>query len=113
MAILLFIGHEATLTGAPFTQLHLSNWIRKNTDHEVVLLLMWGGGLEEEFAKLAEVHVLEQDKPAIKIRERALAKPDRMPQYRRKHMVRSIARRRPDMIFANSAVSLPIAIGIL
>ncbi|MFD2786675.1 glycosyltransferase family 4 protein [Hymenobacter rubripertinctus] len=110
MATLLFIGHEATLTGAPFTQLHLINWIRKNTDHEVVLLLMWGGGLEAEFAKLAEVHVLEQGKPAVTIRERALAKLDRLTQYRRKQMVRSIARRKPDMLFANSAVSLALAV---
>ena len=110
MATLLFIGHEASLTGAPFTQLHLINWIRKNTNHEVILLLMWGGGLEAEFAELAEVHVLDLGKIPITIRERAFAKLDRMTQYRRKQIMQRIANRKPEMIFANSALSLPLAV---
>ena len=110
MATLLFIGHEASLTGAPFTQLHLINWIRKNTDHEVVLLLMWGGNLEVAFAELAEVHVLDYGKAPVTIRERVIAKLERMTQRRRKQIMQRIAGCNPQMIFANSALSLPLAV---
>lgn len=110
MATILFVGHEASRTGAPFTQLHLINWIRTNTTHEVIVALMWGGDLVPEFAKVAEVHVMDPGIVPKSILERALSKLDRMTQYRRKQIFQQIASRKPSLVFGNSAMTLPFAL---
>ena len=56
---ILFISHEASLTGAPFVLLHLQRWIKANTDFKLTTLLRRGGPLLPEFAKLGETIVLE------------------------------------------------------
>jgi glycosyltransferase involved in cell wall biosynthesis len=110
MATLLFVGHEASRTGAPFTQLHLINWIKANTNHKVIIALMWGGDLVSEFAKAGEVHVFDHGVVPKTIRERALSKLDRVTQYRRKRIIRRMAALKPTVIFGNSAICLPLAI---
>jgi hypothetical protein len=110
MATILFVGHEASRTGAPFTQLHLINWLRTNTTHEVIVALMWGGDLVPEFAKVAEVHVMDPGIVPKSIRERALYKLNRMTQYRRKQIFREIAASKLVAVFGNSAMSLPLSV---
>ena len=110
MATLLFVGHEASRTGAPFTQLHLIKWIRANTDYEVIVALMWGGELEEEFAKFAKVFVFDKGEVPRTIRERTLAKLDRMVKYKSKYIFNKIVASKPVAIFGNSAISLPLSI---
>src|SRR5262245_39053126 len=58
MAKILFVGHEATRTGAPYVLLHLLRWLRKNTNIDCRLLLLRGGELEPEFAEVSQVSVL-------------------------------------------------------
>jgi len=58
MKKILFIGHDATRTGAPYVLLHLLRWLRANTSIECRLLLKTGGKLESEFAKVSQVAVL-------------------------------------------------------
>jgi hypothetical protein len=112
MAQLLFVLHEASRTGAPFTQLHLMRWIKHHTSHDVTLLLMWGGDLVPEFEKLGEVYVLDEGKPAHTLKERAVARWDRMTAFRKKAIFKKIAAQNPQMIFANSAVALHTAVEI-
>ena len=62
MKSIIFIGHEASLTGAPFTQLYLIRWIKENTSYKVFLVLLNGGPLEQEFHKVAdEVYIMWGD----------------------------------------------------
>ena len=70
MKKILFIGHEAELTGAPFVLLHLLRWIKKHrSDFHVELLLLRDGQLRKEYEAVAEVHVVPADRrPAIVIR---------------------------------------------
>jgi hypothetical protein len=110
MATLLFVGHEATRSGAPFTQLHLVNWVKANTPHDVVVIVMRGGELEADFAKVAKVYVLGKSKAPESFRERALARLDRITHYQRKLVFREIAASKPIAIFGNSAMSLPLAV---
>jgi len=58
---ILFIGHEATRTGAPYVLLHLLRWLKANTSIECRLLLRNGGELESEFAKVSQVLVLNPE----------------------------------------------------
>ncbi|MEP6945849.1 MAG: glycosyltransferase family 4 protein [Acidobacteriota bacterium] len=60
----LFIGHEATRSGAPFVLLHLLRWIKKHRPEcELDLLLLAGGELEPEYRKVANVQLLKPPKP--------------------------------------------------
>jgi glycosyltransferase involved in cell wall biosynthesis len=59
MKRLLFIGHDASRSGAPFVLLFLLQWIRSNhPECEVDLLLLQGGELVPEYRKTADVFVL-------------------------------------------------------
>jgi hypothetical protein len=69
MKRILFIGHDATRSGAPFVLLHLLRWLRKNApDLEFELLLLSGGELEREFRQLCTVHALRNDARTIAAR---------------------------------------------
>lgn len=54
----LFVGHEATRTGAPLMLLYLLRWLRANTDLDIALLLLDGGPLVADYAETADVQVL-------------------------------------------------------
>lgn len=59
MKQILFIGQDASKTGAPFVLLHLMRWLKQNApEYHIELLLLAGGELEEEFRKVCSVHVL-------------------------------------------------------
>ncbi len=109
MSTILFIGHEATATGAPFTQLYLIKWLKQNTSYRIVLVLVLGGALEEEFRQVVdELHVVVAP-PAVSIRQRASAKLDRSTDYRRKLLERRVRQMNPSLIFANTALTIDLA----
>ncbi len=57
----LFIGHDASRSGAPFVLLYLLQWIRSNHPDSVIdLLLLNGGELEDKYRKVADVEVLPE-----------------------------------------------------
>lgn len=59
MKRLLFIGHDASRSGAPFVLLYLLQWIKTNhPECELDLLLLSGGELVDEYQKVANVFVL-------------------------------------------------------
>jgi glycosyltransferase involved in cell wall biosynthesis len=110
MSTLLFIGHEASATGAPFTQLYLIRWLKKHTSHRIVLILLIGGTLEEEFRQVAdEVHVITLVKGPVTLRERAVAKLDRMTGFRSKAVMSHVKQLEPALIFANTALTISYA----
>ena len=55
---LLFVGHDATRTGAPLMLLYFMRWLRDNTDLTFQLVVVDGGPLVDDFAALAPVTVL-------------------------------------------------------
>ncbi|HEX8736662.1 MAG TPA: glycosyltransferase [Pyrinomonadaceae bacterium] len=67
MKRILFIGHEASRSGAPMILLHFLRWLKENdSQFEADLLLLRGGDLEEEYRKAANVYVLpEAGKPRL------------------------------------------------
>lgn len=70
----LFIGHDATRSGAPFVLLHLLRWIKVNRpDCECDLLLLAGGELETDYREVANVHVLQPRKSGGIVAKKILA----------------------------------------
>jgi glycosyltransferase involved in cell wall biosynthesis len=110
MSTLLFIGHEASASGAPFTQLYLIKWLKKNTTHKIVLILLVGGVLEEVFREVAdEVHIVSQRNYPTTIKGRAIAKLNRMTNYRHRLLIRRIQELNPALMFANTALTIEYA----
>lgn len=54
----LFVGHEASRTGAPVMLLHFLRWLRDHTDLDFHILLLEGGPLVESYAEVAPTKVL-------------------------------------------------------
>jgi glycosyltransferase involved in cell wall biosynthesis len=64
MKRLLFIGHDATRTGAPFVLLYLLRWIKVNhPECELDLLLLAGGEIETIYREVANVTVVPVRQP--------------------------------------------------
>ena len=55
---ILFLGHDASRTGAPIVLLHLLRWLKANSNISFEILLKSGGPLEGDFAALAPTKVL-------------------------------------------------------
>ena len=109
MKKILFVLHEASRTGAPFTQLHLMRWLKQNTNYQMMLVLLNGGDLVEEFKQLAEVHIVNKPYVPATIPRRIL---NRIGQYYRpdsKQLLQHIKNFNPDLLFVNTAVALGYA----
>lgn len=57
--MILFISHDASVSGAPIVLLSLLRWIKNNTDLSFMILLRESGPLESEFAAIAQTLVFE------------------------------------------------------
>ncbi len=68
-ADVVFVSHEATLTGAPVGLLQFLRWLRVNADLHVEVVLLTGGPIAEAFDGVAPVRTLDDlaDAPAPKV----------------------------------------------
>ena len=112
MANLVFIGHEASQSGAPYTQLYLLQWLRANTDHIVELVLLRGGPLLAEFQKVANVHVVYKYGGNPSLGQRVLRKTEAITNFGLRQIFRKLAQARPRLIFANTAPALEFAVRV-
>lgn len=110
MAVFVFVGHEASLTGAPYAQLYLIQWLRENTNHTVELILLRGGPLLGEFKKVANVHVLHPYDPEPVISQRIIRKIDHLTNMRMRRILSTLKKAKPALIFANTAPSLEFSV---
>jgi glycosyltransferase involved in cell wall biosynthesis len=58
---LLFIGHDASRSGAPLLLLHFLRWLKANSDLEFEVLLRSSGELVDDYRAIAVVRVLGED----------------------------------------------------
>jgi glycosyltransferase involved in cell wall biosynthesis len=65
---ILFISHEATLTGAPILLLHLARLLQEKTDYKTDFLLKKGGVLEADFNRSGKTTVLYREADSLTMR---------------------------------------------
>ena len=63
--LIIFVGHDASRTGAPMSLLRIVEWFASNTSHPLSVILRNGGSLEAEYAKHAAVQVWDQPYPTL------------------------------------------------
>ncbi|WP_081768262.1 glycosyltransferase family 4 protein [Hymenobacter swuensis] len=110
MARILCVLHEASRTGAPFTQLHLMRWLRQHSGHELMLVLLRGGALEPEFAQVSQVEVITPTYvPGRSLAARAFSRLGQVVASNEKRVLKAAQQFAPDVIYANTAVVVEFA----
>ena len=119
MKRILFISHEAARTGAPILLLHLLRWYRSiHPRVRTHVLTLAPGELMADFAEVSEAceQLLPERAP---IRPGWLGRWERLfsgskpPQGPRQLQLQAIVRSVPDIIHANTVLSLPVAVQLL
>lgn len=107
---LAFIGNDASLTGAPYTQLYLLQWLRANTDYSLEVVLLHGGPLVPEFAKVAKVHLLNVPIDSPTPGQRVMRKLQHITNWRARRVIRDVQAAKPLLIFANTMLTLEFGV---
>ena len=99
---ILFLGHEASRTGAPLALLLLMRWLQENSAHRCELFLKTGGELEADYAAAVPTTNLEAaTRRNLPERARSVLTPRTQRWQEKIH--RRVARLQPDLIYANTA----------
>ncbi|MBC6611650.1 glycosyltransferase family 4 protein [Hymenobacter sp. BT507] len=108
----LFVSHEATRTGAPIALLRMLRWLKENTPWEIVILLIKGGELLADFQQVGETYVWEKSvtNTLWLNRWRRIKRIAHVPNLHRATLIARLKKSNPDIIYANSSVSLALGV---
>lgn len=118
MKKVLFITHQATRTGAPLILLHLIRWLNKNTsDYQFDILILDGGSIKEDFeTECTNVYLYSElhktPKFSLVLKKRLLTKLGIKPKNKERLLLENIGQNKYDLIYANTIVSIPVALKI-
>ena len=106
---ILFVGHEATQTGASIELLHLLRWLRKNETCRFSILMGRGGELMSSFEELADTWSLDRSRwRRDALRSRLLFRA-RMGQWasraKAREVHRFVFRDHPALVYVNTIAS--------
>lgn len=106
---IVFISHDATLTGAPIVLLHLVRWLKQYKKLNIVLLLRNGGVLQSEFEAVSNTFVWNKDGATSTWENRW----ERWSGTKRKHqrnILNQLKKLAPDLLYANTVVSAALGV---
>ncbi len=105
---LLVVGHDAGRQGAPIVLLHLLTWLRDHSGFELELVLHHGGPLVGHYRRVLPTTVLNPfagSSATIARIVRLMVPPATLDRYLTARIRRRLARRPPDVVWANSVAS--------
>lgn len=117
MKKILFISHDASRTGAPLVLLYFLKWLQTNQKEiEADVLVLNGGALEMDFKKVCHnfYNFSQIVKPTkLKLWQRVFLKLGwfKKPNHK-EDLFTHLGQNNYDVVYANSVVSLPIAVQI-
>jgi len=101
--MILFIGHDASLTGAPKSLLYIIKHLKKRCDQEIMIILQRDGELMEEYQKLGRVFVWnEQIEGTPSLLKRIYNRFFNNNDSRQKKIINFLIKNKPDVIFNNT-----------
>ena len=114
---ILFITHDTTRTGAPMVLLHFLRWLKEHQSQvEIDVLALRGGNMEGEFQENCSNYYnysVETKTVSLSIIQRILKKLHLYKQKNKKDVfIASLAKNGYDVIYANTIVSIPIAVAL-
>ena len=102
----LFIGHSAGYTGAPIILFRLLNWLKKNTDLDLKLIIKQDGPLKSSYEKVAPVTLYNPHNTIISVIKRLFPKRfkklNRIGKISKCKLKRKIKPFSVDLIFTNT-----------
>ena len=113
---ILFISHDALRTGAPMVLLHFLKWLKQNKPNlHIDVLLLNGGSLETDFRAICDtLFVYPEIEQPIKSRSKTLKRILFKLGVNKKNktllFLDAMALNKYDIIYANTVVSIPIAV---
>jgi len=110
MAKMIFVGHEASRSGAPYIQLYILRWLKANTSHTVELVLLKGGELVPEFEKVANVYVINKGHNPTSLKLRIANRIDSYTGYSFNKLIKLLKSDDNAFVYANSLLSLDFAL---
>lgn len=110
---ILFISHEASLTGAPKVLLHFMRWLSaKHPEIELLILLGKSGLVEHEFRSLGETYIWHSAPSLLnRIRNKLTSSSKEEMQSFTKHqrqLIRSLRKKKIDLVYGNTVLVAPI-----
>jgi glycosyltransferase involved in cell wall biosynthesis len=104
---ILFVGHDATVTGAPYFLLNLAQWIIKENDLKCHILLRNGGDLYNDYQQLCTTYLWNENTrtPVTRLimEKLKLSKPNRL--RKRALIIKQIQALKPSVIFCNTSTN--------
>ena len=109
---ILFISHDAHRTGAPIVFLHLLNWLKKNSDIEIHILLKSGGPLESDFQQFQKMHIWKLPDKSKNLLNKIEGKLIDKTKNHHQKIIKSLVKEDFDLIYANSVASTPVLMAL-
>ncbi|MBS1600056.1 MAG: glycosyltransferase [Bacteroidetes bacterium] len=100
---LLFISHEASLTGAPILLLNLLTLLKRSGQFELEVLLYRGGDLEDKFKHISSVFILKSSE--YKNVKNFILRAINFVVYRLRILYFKATMQKPNLIFSNTIVN--------
>jgi glycosyltransferase involved in cell wall biosynthesis len=109
---ILVVGHDAYRAGAQIALLHLLRWLHSNYDARLTLVLHHDGELLDEYSRLLPTRVLEPlrrpgGEPPLRSIARRVGRT--LSGYGPGVVAAGVGREPPDLVYANTAASAPLA----
>ncbi len=103
--MILIIGHDASLTGAPKFLLHFSQWLRSEKNEKLLIVLRNGGPLINEYKKVAPVFIWNTPYVSSPFSIRLRNKITNFYSRRKKRFLKKIKNLPIDFIFCNTVTN--------
>ncbi len=107
---ILFISHEASLTGAPKVLLHFMRWLKETQPNvEIINLLGKGGAVEEEFKALGTTYIWQQP-PSLwrRIAQKLNFAAVQPLNKKQRLLIQLLQKEEIDIVYGNTVLTTPI-----
>ncbi|UYZ61371.1 glycosyltransferase family 4 protein [Hymenobacter weizhouensis] len=101
---IVFVSHEATLTGAPILLLNIVTWLGLQAKYDLVVVLAKDGPLRQDFEKVAKV-ILYNVTPSSRVVAALLRRSDTIDKYQLNRFRRVLRGKNIKLIFSNTIVN--------
>jgi len=103
--MMLIIGHDASLTGAPIVLLNFVKWLVHEKNEPVFIILKKGGPLLNSYKTLGNLYVWETDLGEKSIFFRIMNRIIDLQKRRKKRIVKEVLQNKPSLILSNTVVN--------